>query len=140
MDFLTNNLVGLHATIFRKSGGRIGKKIGGQSVLLLHSIGRRSGKEHSNILSYYRDGADYLVVGSNWGRPANPDWFHNLMERPQTQIQVDNQTISVRVTSAEGAEYERLWNLVSAQNSYFPQKQAELSRQIPILILTPVED
>ena len=89
------------------------------------------------MLSYYRDGENYLVVGSNWGRPSNPGWYHNLMARPQSEIQVEGKTIAVRASAAEGAEYERLWDLVSAQNSYYPQKQKELTRQIPVMILMP---
>ena len=137
MDFIMNKMVGFHATLFRITGGRFGRKMGGQSVLLLHSTGRKSGKAYANMLSYYRDGGNYLVVGSNWGRENDPDWYLNLMANPQTEIQVEEKTISVEASAAEGAEYERLWDFVSARNRYYPQKQKELARQIPIVILTP---
>jgi len=54
-----------NAFLFQATKGRLGNRMGGQSVLLLHTIGRKSGKAYTTPLSYYRDGNAYLVVASN---------------------------------------------------------------------------
>jgi len=111
--------------------------MGGQSVLLLHSLGRKSGKNYTTSLSYYRDGDAYLVVASNWGKEFYPDWFYNLTQHPRTTIQVEATIIVVEAHQAQGEEYKRLWELVTRKNRQYIQYQKGLKRQIPIMILTP---
>ena len=69
----------VNAFVFQKTNGRLGNRMGKQSVLLLHTMGRKSGKTYTTSLSYYRDGNSYLLVASNWGRENHPNWFHNLL-------------------------------------------------------------
>ncbi|MGB7540247.1 MAG: nitroreductase family deazaflavin-dependent oxidoreductase [Anaerolineales bacterium] len=126
-----------NAFLFRITGGRLGNRMGGQSVLLLHTIGRKSGKPYTTPLSYYRDGNAYLVVASNWGKEAHSAWFFNLLQQPRTTIQVGSTTIPVEARAAEGEEYNRLWILVTRQNDQYVKYQAGLARKIPIVILTP---
>ncbi len=108
-----------NAFLFRISGGRLGNRMGGQSVLLLHTVGRKSGKPYTTPLSYYRDGDAYLVVASNWGKEVHSAWFYNLLEHPQTTIQVGGKVIPVETRPAEGKEYERLWALVTRLNDQY---------------------
>lgn len=125
--------------VYKLSGGRIGNKLGRQSVLLLHTIGRKSGKKHTTTLSYYRDGENYLVVGSNWGKDTQPGWFHNLSQQPRTIIQVGRTTLHVDAHQAEGNEYQQLWELVTKLNQQYIQYQKTIQRRIPIMILTPID-
>lgn len=111
--------------------------MGKQSVLLVHTIGRKSGKPYTTPLSFYRDGGNYLIVGSNWGKENPPDWFLNLMQHPQTTIQVKGKTLQVEAYQAEGEDYQRLWAVVTKKNSQYLEYQKTTTRQIPILILTP---
>ena len=126
-----------NAFLFRMSGGRLGNRMGGQSVLLLHTVGRKSGKPFTTPLSYYRDGSAYLVVASNWGKDVHSAWFYNLLEHPQTTIQVGGKVIPVEARPAEGEEYDRLWALVTRLNDQYIKYQTGLARKIPIVILTP---
>jgi deazaflavin-dependent oxidoreductase (nitroreductase family) len=128
-----------NAILFRMSGGRLGNRMGGQSVLLLHTVGRKSGKPYTTPLSYYRDGNAYLVVASNWGKEEHPAWFQNLKLHPRTTIQVGASAIPVEARAAEGKEYERLWALVTRLNGQYTKYQTGLTRKIPVVILTPVE-
>ncbi len=128
-----------NAFLFRLTGGRLGNRMGGQSVLLLHTVGRKSGKPYTTPLSYYRDGSAYLVVASNWGKPEHPAWFQNLEWHPRTTIQVGANVIPVDARPAEGKEYERLWALVTSLNGQYIKYQSGLARRIPVVILTPVE-
>jgi F420H(2)-dependent quinone reductase len=123
--------------VYQKTKGHFGNKMGKQSVLLLNTIGRKSGMSHTTTLSYYREGNSYLVVASNWGKESNPDWMLNLMQQPHATIQVKATTIAVEVSLAQGEEYRRLWELVTRQNSQYLRYQTGLKRKIPIVILSP---
>jgi F420H(2)-dependent quinone reductase len=126
-----------NALLFRTTGGRLGNRMGGQSVLLLNTVGRKSGQPRTNPLSYYRDGDSYLVVASNWGKAAHSAWYYNLLDHPRTTIQVGAAVIPVVARPAEGKEYDRLWDLVTRQNDQYLKYQKGLSRKIPIVILIP---
>jgi F420H(2)-dependent quinone reductase len=123
--------------VYQKTKGRLGNRMGKQSVLLLHTIGRKSGKHIMTSLSFYRDRETYLVVASNWGKEYHPDWLLNLLQHPITTIQVGPKTIPVEAHLAEEEEYKRLWTLVTHLNDQYIQYQKGLKRQIPIVILTP---
>ncbi len=138
MSLLTKNFVRANAFVFQLTKGRLGSRMGKQSVLLLHTVGRKSGKAYTTPLSYYRDGQNYLVVASNWGKEEPPDWFRNLMQSPRTTIQVQDKAIAVEARQAEGQEYGRLWQVVTRQNSQYLEYQKGMSRRIPIVILTPL--
>ena len=89
-------------------------------------------------LSYYREESTYLVVASNWGKETHPDWFYNLMQYPQTTIQVEPDKIQVEAHQAQGEEYTRFKEVVIRQNSQFLQYQRGVLRQIPILVLASI--
>jgi deazaflavin-dependent oxidoreductase (nitroreductase family) len=129
----------INVFVFRISHGHMGNRLGKQSVLLLHTVGRNSGKSFLTSLTFFRDGATYLLVASNWGKEYHPDWFHNLMQHPYTTIQVGPTTIQVKAHEAEGDDYTRLWQLVAQQNEQYLHYQKDLKRRIPIVILTPTE-
>ena len=77
------------------------------------------------------------MVASNWGKETDPDWYQNLVQHPQTTIQIGPNTIQVETHEAQGEEYTRLWELVTSQNKQFLQYQKDIQRTIPILVLTP---
>lgn len=128
----------LNVLIFKTTRGRLGSQLGKQSVLLLNTVGRKTGKNHTATLSYYRDGNSYLLVATNWGKESDPGWFYNLMQSPRTTIQVGASTIQVEARTAEGDEYKRLWQLVTRKNKQYIRYQKRMLRQIPIVILTPM--
>jgi F420H(2)-dependent quinone reductase len=127
-----------NAFFYKLTAGRLGSHMGRQSVLLLHTLGRKSGKPYTTPLSYYRDGENYLLVASNWGKADPPDWFRNLMAQSSTTIQVKGKTIKIVARQAGDEEYQRLWELVTHQNPQYLAYQKGLSRQIAIVIMTPV--
>ena len=138
MSILTKVFVRANAFLFQITNGRLANRMGKQSVLLLHAVGRKSGKSYTTPLSYYRDGGNYLIVASNWGKEYPPDWFRNLVQHSNTTIQVKDTTIQVEAHQAEGEEYQRLWKVVTRQNSQYLDYQKTMTRQIPIMILTPI--
>jgi len=138
MNRLSRAFVKTNIALFRLTGGKLGSQLGSQSVLLLHTMGRKTGKAYTTALSYYRDGERYLIVASNWGNEAHPAWFRNLMDSPQTDIETKQGRLTVEARQAEGEEYQRLWRLVTRQNAQYQRYQQGMSRRIPIVILTPV--
>jgi deazaflavin-dependent oxidoreductase (nitroreductase family) len=137
MSNLTKAFGKMNAFLYQVTNGRLGSKMGRQSVLLLHTLGRKSGKPFTTPLSFYRDGGNYLIVASNWGKEVHPDWFLNLERHPRTTIQVKNTTLQVEAHLAEGDEYQRLWEAVTRQNTSYLAYQKKLTRRIPIIILIP---
>ncbi|HEX9091167.1 MAG TPA: nitroreductase/quinone reductase family protein, partial [Anaerolineales bacterium] len=105
MSSLINIFTRLHVLIYQVSHGHLGSQLGRQSMLLLYTIGRQSGKKRVTTLAYYRDGSNYLIVGSNWGKENQPAWFHNLVLQPRATIQVGPKTITVLARRAQGEEY-----------------------------------
>ena len=130
-------LMTINVFLYRLTNGLIGGKMAGRSVLLLHTIGRKSGKSYITPTNYYRDGENYVLVASNWGKANNPAWFFNLMNRPETIIEVKGQRLSVWARQANPDEYERLWKMVIQQNAYYVRYQSQIKRKIPLVILVP---
>jgi deazaflavin-dependent oxidoreductase (nitroreductase family) len=128
----------LHIFVYRITKGLLGSQLGKQSILLLITTGRRTGKRYVTTLAYYRDDSRYLIVGSNWGKEKHADWYYNLTGQPRTTIQVRGQKITVEARAAQGEEYQRLWQRVTAQNEQYIRYQQHISRRIPIVILTPI--
>lgn len=126
-----------NAFLVRVTGGRLGTKLGAQSVLLLQTVGRKTGKPRTTPVSYYRDGENYLVVASNWGADTQAAWYYNLLSHPQATIQIKDKVISVTARIATDEERPRLWQLVTSQNSQFLDYEKSTNRQIPVIILTP---
>jgi deazaflavin-dependent oxidoreductase (nitroreductase family) len=138
MSLLTKGFTRANAFLLQITHGHLGSQMGKQSVLLLNTLGRKSGKSYTTPLSYYRDGKNYLIVASNWGREELPDWFRNLERQPRATIQVKDTTLQIEARQAAGEEYQRLWEAVTRQNSQYLEYQKMLTRRIPIVILTPV--
>ena len=88
----------LHQAIYRGSRGWIGKRLIGRSTLLLTTLGRRTGRERTNALIYYKDGSSLVVVASNGGSDHGPGWLANLRAEPHVVVQV-----GTRKWSAYGA-------------------------------------
>jgi len=130
-------LMAMNVFLYRLTRGALGSRMGGQSVLLLHTVGRKSGKAYTIPLNYYRDGENYVVVASNWGKGYHPGWYYNLMQQGRTEIQVKDRKMRVQASQATGDEYERLWKVVTSQNDYYLRYQKQTDRKIPMVILTP---
>ena len=76
----------LHAWVYRRSGGRVLGRMGGQPVLLLQTTGRRSGRTRTTPVQYLADGDTFVVVASNAGAARPPAWYLNLRANPHARI------------------------------------------------------
>ncbi len=121
---------------FRNNQGRVGGMFEGAPLLLLHTVGAKSGKPRANPLMYLPDGDRWVVFASKGGAPTNPDWYHNLVANPQISIEVGTDTFEVTATVAQGEERD---NLYSRQADLYPQfadYERKTTRKIPVVVLT----
>lgn len=128
-----------NAFLIRVSGGRLGSKLGTQTVLLLHTVGRKSGKKYVTPIAYFFHEGKYLIVASNWGRDKQADWYYNLKAQPRTQLEVKGKTIQVEAHEATGDEYERLWKFATEKHPPYLDYQKMTERHIPIMVFEPLE-
>jgi F420H(2)-dependent quinone reductase len=138
-DIFIKWFMAFNAFLIRSSGGRIGSKLGTQTVLLLHSKGRKSGKSYVTPIAYFYHEGRYLIVASNWGKDRQADWFLNLKERPRTEIEVEGRTIPVEAHEAEGDEYARLWKFATEKHPPYLKSQSMTVRRFPIVVFRPLD-
>jgi len=126
--------------VYRATDGRIGAVQGKVTMLLLHSVGRKTGKVRTHCLQYQRDGENYLIVASNFGLPKPPAWYLNLMATPRVRIQAGRKHLVVVARTASAEERARLWPQIVAKHPPYASYQAATSREIAVVILTPVDE
>lgn len=130
---------GAHKLLYRASGGRVGGRIWGLSILLLTTSGRRTGKARTTPLCFFRDGEDLVVVASNGGMDWFPSWWLNLSHEPRATVQVGRRRRPVTAREATPEERARLWaDLTSIAPGYL-RYQERTRRKIPLAILHPTD-
>lgn len=137
MKLLINTFIKLHVMLYRLSGGRFGGAMGGNEILLLNTIGRKSGKPRTTPLMFQREGNDYIVAASNAGGPKHPGWYYNLRNEPNIEIEVGGEKISVVAEQADSAERERLFNMFATKMPQFADYAKKTTREIQMFRLVP---
>ncbi|HTD07441.1 MAG TPA: nitroreductase family deazaflavin-dependent oxidoreductase [Solirubrobacteraceae bacterium] len=127
---------GEHVRVYRETDGERGYHWRGTTILLLSTEGRTSGVIRTTPLIHRTDGERWVVVASKGGAPANPSWYENMLANPNAMIQVLDEEIPVRATTAEGEERARLWSLMCEVWPAYEDYQAHTDREIPVVILT----
>ena len=125
----------LHVSLYRLTGGRVGGSVFGAPVLLLSTVGRRTGKKRTTPLLYIEDRDNLVVVASNGGREKNPGWFTNIKQDPLTEVQIRGRRTVMRAEQAGLGERERLWPLLTNMYGRYDEYQAKAKREIPVVIL-----
>src|SRR5512138_3524222 len=112
-DFLIRAFMSINAFLIRLTNGRIGGRLGTQTILLLETIGRRSGQPRVVPIAYFSHEGKYLIVASNWGKDRNASWYWNLKKNSHAFLTVDGKKIPVEAHEAQGDEYGRLWKFAT---------------------------
>jgi deazaflavin-dependent oxidoreductase (nitroreductase family) len=126
-----------HLTVHLVTKGRVLGSVAGMPVLLLTTTGRRSGKARTTPLTFFRDGADLVVIASNGGADRSPDWWLNLQQTPRAVVGTGTDTFVATARAASEQERERLWAVVTATYTGYARYQDRTSRRIPVVLLTP---
>lgn len=127
----------IHVALYRMSGGKIANRVANLPVLLMTTVGRKSGKSHTNPVVYLAYGQDYLVTASGGGVDWHPSWYLNLKDRPQANIEIGDKSFNVQAVIMEGEERVRLYEKFKAASSNFVKYEKGTSRVIPVIRLAP---
>jgi len=118
---------------FRRDGGA---SMGDRPLLLLTTIGRRTGQRRTSPMMYVRDGDRLLVIASNNGAATAPEWYHNLVAEPLVTVEVPGREYQARATPLTGEDYDRQWARIKEGFPFFAEHEQRAGRQIPVVALT----
>ena len=136
--FKAMNLI--HRFVLAASGGRLGWTAMDMPVLELTTVGRKSGRPHSVMLtSPLQEGPVLVVVASGGGDARPPAWFLNLKDNPNVQVRLREEPMHhMRGRVATPAERARLWPRVVANHNNYADYQRMTTREIALALLEPV--
>ncbi len=124
-----------HARRYVETDGEDGHIWNGVPTLALTTVGRKSGKPRRTMLIYGQDGDRYIVVASRGGADYHPQWYINLLEHPEVEVQVLGERFQARARPATPEEKPALWKRMAAIWPAYDQYQQKTSRDIPVVIL-----
>ena len=120
---------------FRANGGRVGGMFKGKPLLLVHNVGARSGIRRITPLMYQDVSGGYAIFASKAGADTNPDWHHNLVANPRTEVEVGTETVPVHARVAAGEERDRIWERQKRDYPQFEDYESKTVRVIPVVLL-----
>lgn len=120
---------------FRSSGGKLGGAFEGAPVLLLTTVGARSGQSRTSPMMYLPEGDRIIVFASNEGKDTHPGWYHNLRANPAATVEVGTETYPVTATEITGAEHDRLYAIQAERYPAFAAYRERTDRVIPVIEL-----
>lgn len=125
-----------HVSFYRLSRGRIGGRLWNSPVLLLTTVGRKTGRKRTTPLLYLRDNDRIAIVASNGGRDREPSWWTNLKDDPYAKTQIRGEKKNMIARKANADERSRLWPLLAKMYPSYNEYQKKTKREIPVVILT----
>jgi deazaflavin-dependent oxidoreductase (nitroreductase family) len=123
---------------FRANRGKVGGQFGGANLLLLTTLGAKSGQRRVSPLGYLRLDGKMIVVGAYAGADVDPAWVHNLRANPQAHIEVGGQSLDVSARELPPDEREFAWKQIVQAEVGVADYQARTSRVIPVFELVPI--
>jgi F420H(2)-dependent quinone reductase len=130
---------GVHAGVYRATGGKLFGRMGKSPVLLLNTVGRKTGRKRTSPLLYVMDGEDFVIIASKGGAPTHPAWYLNLKANPDATVEVGDREVRVRAEEVDSEENVRLWQKMIEMYPTYDDYQTKTKREIPLLVLRPVE-
>jgi deazaflavin-dependent oxidoreductase (nitroreductase family) len=123
---------------FRANEGKVGGQFEGAPLLLLHTVGAKSGLPRVNPMMYQQVPGGYAVFASKGGAPTNPDWYHNLLAHPRVTAEIGSGSVEFQARVAAGEERDQIWTAQKAAYPGFADYERNTTRQSPVVILEPV--
>jgi deazaflavin-dependent oxidoreductase (nitroreductase family) len=137
-DALFRGITGLHRAVLRLSGGRVAGRLGGMPVVVLETIGRRSGEPRQTMLTApVVDGDTVVLVASYGGDSRHPAWYLNLTADPAVTIERDGTRTPMTARTATAEEKAALWPRITDAYRGYAGYQKRTDRDIPVVLLTP---
>jgi deazaflavin-dependent oxidoreductase (nitroreductase family) len=122
---------------FRAHGGKVGGPFEGVPVLLLSTVGARSGQTRTTPVVYRRDRERLIIFASKAGAPENPAWYHNLLANPNATVEVGTETLEARAEPTKGEERDALFAQQAEEYPQFNEYAERTTRVIPVIALLP---
>lgn len=128
-------------TNFRESNGKEAGRFPGSSLLILHTVGAKSGEPREAPMMYFTDGDGVYVIASKAGTPENPAWYHNLVAHPEVTVERGTADGILKydaiATPVERARRDELWAKFTQRAPGFAGYQEKTERIIPVVEITP---
>ncbi len=126
------------AEIYMASGGTRGAELKGKPVVLLTTVGARTGKLRKTPLMRVEHGGHYAVVASLGGAPQNPVWYHNIKAHPHVELQDGTANGDYEAREVFGEEKATWWQRALEVWPDYADYQRKTDRDIPVFVLTPI--
>lgn len=123
--------------LYESSGGTEGTTMRGMPVVVLTSIGSKSGRIRKTPLMRVRHDGKYAVVASQGGAPTHPVWYHNLIADPRVELQDGPTRQEMVARELTGDERAQWWERAVAAFPDYADYQEETDREIPVFVLEP---
>lgn len=120
---------------WRANNGRLSGRMAASKLILLTTIGARSGKPRTTVIGYRRHGDELVAIASNNGAPDDPAWYRNLQAHPTATVELGADKFDVRTRTASPEEREEYASVVE----YLESQQQLKTKEIPIVILERIE-
>lgn len=134
----TSDWVRENAELYMESGGLQGTQLKGKPVVLLTTVGAKSGKLRKTPLMRVEFNGDYAVVASLGGAPKNPVWFHNIAKHPRVELQDGPDTGDYDAREVFGEAKAIWWQRAVEVWPDYADYQRKTDRDIPLFVLTPI--
>lgn len=123
---------------FRANGGHVETMGFGDSLIIVHSTGARTGRERVNpVMAIPTPDGGWLIAASKAGAPDNPSWYANLVAHPEATIEIGAETVDVTVSEVGPDDYEQAWSRFTSRSGAFAEyKEKAGDRHIPVLKLS----
>lgn len=125
---------------FRANAGQVGGRWEGNPMILLTTVGARSGRERISPLTYTMDGERIVVIASRAGADRHPDWFHNLVVNPDVTVELGEERFGARASIAAGEERQRILDERIAVMPRFGDYVEMTDREIPVVVLDRISN
>jgi deazaflavin-dependent oxidoreductase (nitroreductase family) len=125
---------------FEASNGREANTLRGMPIIVLTSVGAKSGKLRKTPLMRVKHGDEYAVVASLGGAPQNPVWYYNLKKNPHVELQDGAVKRDYLAREVSGDEKATWWKRAMEAYPDYADYQKKTSRQIPVFVLTPTDN
>ena len=124
-------------SLYPLTDGKFGGRVQGLQVLLLTTMGRKTGEERTTPLGYFMDDGNYIITASNAGRDRHPAWFHNLRADPHVKIEIKDRQLEAEAEVASSEKRRSLWSQLISLSPAYANYTKKTNRQIPLVILRP---
>jgi deazaflavin-dependent oxidoreductase (nitroreductase family) len=134
----TSDWARMQAEQFEASNGEKGGSLRGMPIIVVTSVGAKSGKLRKTPLMRVEHEGEYAAVASLGGAPKNPVWYYNLKANPHVELQDGSTRRDYTAREVTGEEKAIWWERAVAAYPDYVDYQKKTTRQIPVFVLTPV--